>query len=118
MVKKNFEYYLPPSKNKLYYIANNRMFRTSKYNNWLMRTVPLVRVNFRGQYLKAKQPAVVKIRANLTRHRDLDNILKPIVDCLQHADVIPNDNYVDKVDLERDMTIKKQHFTLEVAKYE
>ena len=83
-----------------------------------MRTVPIVRVNFRGRFLEAKQPANVVIRANLNRHRDLDNILKPIVDCLQAADIIPNDNYVDRVLLERDSSIKKQHFTLEVAKYE
>ena len=79
-----------------------------------MRTVPIVRVNFRGRFLEAKQPAEVKIRANLSRQRDLDNILKPIIDCLQVAGVIPNDNYVDKVDLERDETVTKQHFTVEV----
>ena len=94
------------------------MFKTAKYNQWLGRTVPLVRVHFRGGFLKARQPAVVKIRANLTRQRDLDNILKPIVDCLQQANVIPNDNYVDYIEMVRDSSIKKQHFTLEVKKYD
>ena len=102
----------------MYYIANNRMFKTAKYNQWIGRTVPLVRLHFRGRFLKARQPAVVKIRANLNRKRDLDNILKPIVDCLQHANIIPNDNYVDYIEMIRDTSVSLHHFTLEVSKYE
>ena len=117
MVKNKFEYKLPPSTNRMYSVANNRLFKTAIYKKWSMRTVPLVRNNFRGRYLEAKQPAEVIIRANISRRRDLDNILKPIIDCLEDAGVIPNDNYVDRIDLEKDFSITKQHFTVEVNKY-
>ena len=102
----------------MYYISKNRMFKTSKYNNWMMRTVPLVRVNLRNKFLEAREPASVTIRANLNRQRDLDNVLKPIIDCLQVANIIPNDNYVDRIEMVRDTSITKQHFTLEVNKYD
>ena len=112
------QYPVPPSANALYRVARRSVHKSVKYNRWLMATVPLIRTDFRGVSIEPKTPIAVSVRANIDRRRDLDNIIKPILDCLQVADVIPNDNYVDRIQMLRDVSIKKQHFTLEVEKYD
>ena len=114
MSANNYQYHAPPSANAIYRISRKSVHKSVEYNYWLTRTVPAIRLNFKRVSIPPKTPISVCLRANLDRRRDLDNILKPILDCLQMADVIPNDNYVDFIDLRRDFNIEKNHFTVEV----
>jgi crossover junction endodeoxyribonuclease RusA len=40
------------------------------------------------------------------RQRDLDNLLKSLLDALQHARVYPNDSQIDKLSITRNLPLK------------
>ena len=62
---------------------------------------------FTGYLLKsmpkqpAKTPLRVTIEAAVNRTRDLDNLVKPVIDSCQAAGIIPDDRWVDVVEARR-----------------
>lgn len=66
---------------------------------------------YTGQLLQAQRVAGVRLSGRLgvtvavfppdERTRDLDNLLKPLLDCLTHAATIEDDGLVDRLTIER-----------------
>ena len=86
-----FDLPVPPSANRVHTLRGNRPYRSKEYRTWL-KSLPL---QFQP-VLPAKTPIEVWIEANISRNRDLDNVVKPTLDGLQQYGIIPDDRWVDR----------------------
>ena len=93
MLKKSCTIQEPFSANKMYTpIAKGKLIKSKKYKNWIETNIPIIKENL----LPAnKFPIEVEIliMADLQwiLKSDPDNIVKPIVDLLVRAEIIPDD---------------------------
>ena len=92
---------VPPSANSLFVRTNNKTIKTKSYSDWqelanleIISQLPVV-------HLPEKVPYSVQITANINRQRDLDNIVKPLVDALVRKSIIPDDRYLDQLEVRR-----------------
>jgi Holliday junction resolvase RusA-like endonuclease len=101
MLKKSCVIEEPFSANKMYApIARGQMVKSKKYNAWIEKHTPILK--------DSMQPANefpidvdILIMADWTwkYKNDTDNLIKPIVDLLKRAEIIPDDTtrYVNSV---------------------
>jgi Holliday junction resolvase RusA-like endonuclease len=92
---------VPPSVNNLYTTAGHgRRVTSSPYRKWLKVAVPLLRTLAKIEGYPVTAELVVEQRVSGTR--DLDNMIKPILDAAKKAGVILDDNRscVSKVSIE------------------
>jgi Holliday junction resolvase RusA-like endonuclease len=101
MLKKSCVIEEPFSTNKMYApIARGQMVKSKKYNAWIEKHTPILK--------ESMQPANefpidvdILIMADWTwkYKNDTDNLIKPIVDLLKRAEIIPDDTtrYVNSV---------------------
>jgi Holliday junction resolvase RusA-like endonuclease len=101
MLKKSCVIEEPFSANKMYApIARGQMVKSKKYNAWIEKHTPIIK--------EKMSPAVdfpidvdILIMADWTwkYKNDTDNLIKPIVDLLKRAEIIPDDTtrYVNSV---------------------
>ena len=92
----------PPSANALFVVRDGKRVKTGQYRKWLFDAA----VIYRGSSgwwgrIPEETPLYVLILAAIDRRRDLDNIIKPLLDSLQKAGVIPDDRWVDEIRAER-----------------
>ena len=96
-----FKLPVPPSTNNLY--VNKKeggRAKSAKYRRWVTDCT---------YFLKTRIPEnngtyAVEIVADFGRHRDIDNIAKPVLDVLKKAGHIRDDRYVDDIRLRRGYT--------------
>ena len=81
----------PPSVNRLWRYTSRGVYRTKHYTGWLKEAG--LRIT-NPPYLTG--PIYLQIEAcpNDKRRRDLDNIIKPLLDCSEHNRVIKNDSQI------------------------
>lgn len=97
---------VPPSANALYVqLASGERVKTRAYRNWL--NSQSLRLRMRACPPEERNISV-EIEANIDRRRDLDNLVKPILDALQHEGIIRDDRYVDHIHIERTEQVAKQ----------
>ena len=84
----------PPSANELFVWRDGRERMTAKYRRW-RRDAGFMLVGM--PHHPPQTPLRVTIDAAVNRTRDLDNLIKPAIDALQAAGVIPDDRWVDEV---------------------
>ena len=101
MLKKSCTIQEPFSANKMYApVARGKMVKSKKYNAWIEKHTPILK--------EAMEPAKefpidvdILVMADWTwkYKNDTDNLIKPIVDLLKRADIIPDDTtrYVNSV---------------------
>lgn len=89
----------PPSTNKIWTVSAGRMVRRKAYRRWMDEAVLLLRHGL--PEIVGKPSIAVHIEANLDRRRDLDNVIKPILDALTKAGRIPDDRYIDHIEITR-----------------
>ena len=86
---------VPPSANKLHEGTGRKRRKTPAYDAWreeagweinIQRPIPLSAKHFR-----------VHIVANIDHGRDLDNIIKPLLDLLVHHDLVVDDAWCDSL---------------------
>lgn len=91
----------PPSANKMYRYAGNRVLKSSAYRQWLKECDALIwQKGWRDQ-----MTGPLRVRIHITpkdnRLRDIDNYIKPCLDVLESAGVIENDRLVVTLEVER-----------------
>ena len=101
MLKKSCTIQEPFSANKMYApVARGKMVKSKKYNDWIEKNILIIKDNL----LPATQfPIDVEILI-MADYKwklkcDADNIIKPLVDLLVRAEIIPDDTsrYVESV---------------------
>lgn len=84
---------IPPSANRLWRIFGSKMYKHKDYTAWLEHCGWLLARDL--PHVKGK-PVGVEVHIyggkGFTKARDIDNCLKPVLDCLRHAGVIEEDN--------------------------
>ena len=86
----------PPSANALFVVRDGRRVKTEAYRQWRRDAGMLLAVSGMPQH-PPKTPLRVTIGAAVNRTRDVDNLIKPTIDALQAAGIIPDDRWVDEV---------------------
>lgn len=93
----------PFSANQMYVpIARGKLIKSKKYNKWIEKNIPILQE-------KLSSPEKYPIQVNIlimadcmwkTKH-DTDNIIKPLIDLLVKAKIIPNDTtrYINEVNV-------------------
>ena len=79
-----------PSINRLWRIGKGRMFRSAEYQNWLAECTILIRQQ-RIKLITGKYQLLIRAVRPDKRRRDIDNLIKPISDLLQHTGIIEDD---------------------------
>lgn len=93
MLKKSCTIQEPFSANKMYTpIAKGKLIKSKKYKSWIETNIPIIRENLLPA---TKFPIEVEILImadfQWKMKSDPDNIVKPIVDLLVRAEIIPDD---------------------------
>ena len=107
---------VPPSANRLHVRRSRGKYaRRTEYETWRKEAGLLLNqaVAKQGGPLPAKSPLAVSICADIGRHRDLDNIIKPTLDLLQGA-AIDDDRWIDIHAVQRDLRHRDGKMTVSV----
>jgi crossover junction endodeoxyribonuclease RusA len=81
----------PPSANRLWTRTRRGMRKTDTYTQWLDDAGKLARPQLRAQVIVGPYKiAIAAVRPD-KRRRDLDNLIKPIGDLMQHIGAIGDD---------------------------
>jgi crossover junction endodeoxyribonuclease RusA len=86
----------PPSANRLWIRAKKGMRKSEEYCAWLEKAGWLAKSQRPGKVLGAYKLSIHAPRPD-RRHRDIDNIIKPISDLLQAIGVIESDHLCEMV---------------------
>lgn len=89
----------PPSTNHLYATVRGRRVKTKAYRTWRAGAAMVIRAEAaRQDGWIYHDPYYVQIEARgLNRNRDLDNIVKPILDAVVESGAIVDDRWFDHV---------------------
>lgn len=81
---------VPPSANSVTGHGRGRHYRSHEYAAWLRAAAAAIRMS---QGAEVAPPAVVHIRVGRIRaNRDIDNLVKPVLDVLREAGVLADDD--------------------------
>lgn len=86
----------PPSTNRLWRIAGKRMYRSKRYMEWIGECALALELEARPEIDYPFNIEIVAGRPD-KRRRDLDNLSKPILDVLQHCQVIKDDCFANRI---------------------
>lgn len=114
---------VPPSANAMYRTSRigTRRFKTQRYKDWqqefaalVLRLLqdPNVSPEKRPRACREKHPLYILITANVDYRRDLDNLVKPILDTMQVIEMIPDDRYADIIEIHRSTLADKDTFSI------
>jgi len=89
------------SANKMYVpIARGQMVKSKKYNAWIEKHTPILKESMQpAKEFPIDVEILVMADSWWKMKNDTDNLIKPIVDLLKRADIIPDDTtrYVNSV---------------------
>ena len=97
----------PMSVNRMYRSVNNRMLLSKDGRVFKANMTQAMLDNVTGAIEFGRRLRVhLLVRPPDRRKRDLDNLLKPMLDCLQAADIIEDDAHIDLLTIERHSAVK------------
>lgn len=93
MLKKSCTIEEPFSANKMYApIAKGKMVKSKKYNDWISKNVTKIKDNLLPANKFPIEVEILVLADSQWKMRcDSDNIVKPIVDLLVRAEIVPDD---------------------------
>jgi len=101
MLKKSCVIEEPFSANKMYApIARGQMVKSKKYNDWIEKHTPILKETMEpANSFPIDVDILIMADWNWKYKNDTDNLIKPIVDLLKRAEIIPEDTtrYVNSV---------------------
>ncbi len=101
MLKKSCVIEEPFSANKMYApIARGQMVKSKKYNDWIEKHTPILKETMEpANSFPIDVDILIMADWNWKYKNDSDNLIKPIVDLLKRACIIPDDTtrYVNSV---------------------
>ena len=91
---------LPPSTNNLYTNTSRRRVKSRKYREW--RAAALWELQVQGLPKNTITGAwAIEIDVVCNRRRDIDNMVKPLLDTLSRYGLTPDDRYCDAIRVRR-----------------
>lgn len=81
----------PPSTNRMYRRSGNIIHKSAEYRNWLIRAGWQLAEQVRGIRTITGPVAVELFAGKMHASRDVDSIIKPTGDFLQHAQIVKDD---------------------------
>lgn len=93
MLKKSCTIEEPFSANKMYApVARGKMVKSKKYNDWISKNVTKIKDNLLPANKFPIEVEILVLADSQWKMRcDSDNIVKPIVDLLVRAEIVPDD---------------------------
>ncbi len=93
MLKKSCTIEEPFSANKMYApIARGKMVKSKKYNDWITKNVTKIKDNLLPANKFPIEVEILVLADSQWKMRcDSDNIVKPIIDLLVRAEIVPDD---------------------------
>jgi crossover junction endodeoxyribonuclease RusA len=94
-----FQIPYPPSTNRIWRQGQGRVHKSQEYKDWLALASWEMRVQL-GPRIVITNPFKLTVRVQRPdrRKRDLDNLLKPILDLIAHYGLIENDSLCHWID--------------------
>lgn len=89
-----FNLSLPPSANRMYRRAGNVIHKSAEYRDWLTQAGWQFASQVKGHSTIKDRASVEMFVGKMHGARDLDNLLKPIADFMQQAQIIANDKLI------------------------
>jgi len=105
---------VPPSANQLFVIVGRKRVKSKDYVAWIQSLVSWI-PHDTERLEKEKTPYHVRIYANISHRRDIDNLAKPVLDALVRQRIVTDDRWCDCLYVERTAEVEKDH--LEVMCY-
>lgn len=109
---------LPPSVNNLFAtVRGGRRVKSKAYKAWIAESVPTIEKLFRHE---SPYAVLMTVCGKVNKQRDIDNMVKPILDCLVQCGVIDNDTiaHVKRVTIEVKEGVWEPCVQVEVKPYE
>lgn len=89
----------PPSLNRLWRAGKGKVYRSADYEAWRSESAWEARRQAGTRKIAGQFRIIVNVVRPDRRHRDIDNLLKAVLDCLQHAGVIKNDKNCEHIEI-------------------
>lgn len=102
----------PPSINNYYRNFNGRIIISKAGREYRQLVESLMR-DF-GQPMEGKLAVRIEMHPPDNKRRDVDNVLKSLLDALQHGGAYKDDSQIDKLTIERMPPIKHGYTTIEI----
>ena len=97
---------LAPSVNAYYRYVGSRVLISKKGRAYRKEIAAIVAVSRLKRFGDARLSIAITMHPPDRRRRDLDNVLKCLLDSLQHAGLFKDDSQIDKLSIERGERIK------------
>lgn len=81
----------PPSVNRLWRFSRGRMYRTATYTDWIDTAYRNLLEQIEPPQFADKVRVTIHVGFPDKRKRDIDNLIKPVLDLIERADVVDND---------------------------
>lgn len=107
----------PPSINNYYSVVHGRKVLSKRGRQYKKDAVHLMMEQVIGKNLQGKVAINIHAHPPDNRKRDLDNILKPVLDSLTEYGVFPDDSVVDDLRIMRFPKVKGGVIRITVASY-
>lgn len=85
---------IPPSTNRMYRRSGHIIHKSAEYRDWLVTAGWQLAAQCKGFKRINNECAVELFAGKMRASRDVDSIIKPIGDFLQHAQVVTNDRLI------------------------
>ena len=90
---------MPTSTNRLHRHARGRTYISAAYAEWMRTAYPLARIQARERSIQNRFG--LRVDAPAGTRKDLDNLLKAVLDLAQAISIVKNDSRSDSVSIQR-----------------